>query len=259
MDEALHIGLWNISYEFYWSDFSSGYSTYDGDLLEFADSLWVDFWGKPTDERLASKPYFQFVKNHYMKADWNKVYDLLEATVIFYPKKKKASTRRFMQKCNEVLEKELSAYRFVNGLITEITSEQEIAAIEEAIAIAPDPVKIHLDQALKHFSDRQNPDYRNSIKESISAVEAMCIRITGNPQATLGQALKVLEAKISLHPALKSAYSSLYGYTSDSNGIRHALMDEPNLGAEDAKFMLVSCSGFINYLVAKAVKAGINL
>lgn len=32
-------------------------------------------------------------------------------------------------------------------------------------------------------------------------------------------------------------------------------MEESNLAFEDAKFMLVSCSAFVNYLVAKAAKA----
>jgi len=45
---------------------------------------------------------------------------------------------------------------------------------------------------------------------------------------------------------------ALYGYTSDSGGIRHALSDEDVTPTfEDAKFMLVSCSAFINYLKAK--------
>jgi hypothetical protein len=64
---------------------------------------------------------------------------------------------------------------------------------------------------------------------------------------------------IPMHPSLKSAFQNLYGYTSDANGIRHALLEEANLDFEDAKFMLVSCSAFVNYLVAKASKAGIGL
>jgi hypothetical protein len=46
----------------------------------------------------------------------------------------------------------------------------------------------------------------------------------------------------------------LYGYTSDTHGIRHALKDDSQPNAEDAKFMLVSCSAFVNYLVEKAQK-----
>lgn len=64
--------------------------------------------------------------------------------------------------------------------------------------------------------------------------------------------------KIAIHPALKKGFSNIYGYTSDASGIRHALLDEPNLDFENAKYMLVSCSAFINYLASKAAKAGIT-
>lgn len=77
--------------------------------------------------------------------------------------------------------------------------------------------------------------------------------------ATLGPALSAVDKKAKLHPSLKEAFQKLYGYTSDAQGIRHALMDEPTLDVEDAKFMLVSCSAFVNYLVVKAQKAGIAI
>ena len=61
------------------------------------------------------------------------------------------------------------------------------------------------------------------------------------------------------HWDLKNAFSSMYGWTSNTEGIRHGLQDEPDLGFEDAKYMLVACSGFINYLLEKAKKAGLDL
>lgn len=114
---------------------------------------------------------------------------------------------------------------------------------------------------MKFLSDRDNPNYRNSIKESISAVEAICKIIAKDSKATLGKALDIIEKslKVSMHPALKVAFDKLYGYTSTTEGIRHALMDLPKLDFEDAKFMLVACSAFINYLIVKADKAGIKL
>src|SRR5205814_4142658 len=109
------------------------------------------------------------------------------------------------------------------------------------------------------MSDRKNPDYRNSIKEAISAVEATCGMISGKPKATLGDALKVLREKGSVHPALEKAFSAIYGYTSDANGIRHALTEESNLTFSDAKFMVISCSAFVNYLRGKAAELNIRL
>ena len=121
------------------------------------------------------------------------------------------------------------------------------------------PVREHLSQSLTLLSNRQKPDYRNSIKESISAVESLAKIISKQNSATLGPALDAVEKKAKLHAVLKQAFQKLYGYTSDAQGIRHALMDEATLDAEDAKFMLVSCSAFVNYLVVKAQKAGIRI
>jgi hypothetical protein len=89
----------------------------------------------------------------------------------------------------------------------------------------------------------------------------MCNLIAESSSATLGQAIKELDRNktVTLHPALRDAFSKLYGYTSNAEGIRHALLDEPNLDFEDAKFMLVSCSAFVNYLKVKSAKAGISL
>ena len=60
--------------------------------------------------------------------------------------------------------------------------------------------------------------------------------------------LRLIEKKGILHQALKKAFSALYGYTSDADGIRHALLDESTLTKADARFMLISCSAFVNYL-----------
>ena len=101
-------------------------------------------------------------------------------------------------------------------------------------------------------------DYRNSIKESISAVEAYCREKTG--ESTLGKALSSMESKGFVFPKmLKTAFVNLYTYTNQPDtGIRHALMDEDGKyvpGQEEALFMLVSCCSFLNYLKKKEVSS----
>ena len=56
-------------------------------------------------------------------------------------------------------------------------------------------VAAHLQQALELYANRENPDYRNSIKESISAVESMARIVSGKPKATLHDAFKAIEKK----------------------------------------------------------------
>jgi hypothetical protein len=150
----------------------------------------------------------------------------------------------------------MAAYRFVDGLITKIAEEEEIRSIEKAIDEGERLVAKHLRRSLELLSDRSNPDYRNSIKESISAVERLASHVTGEEKGTLGQLLKKLEAHIELHHALKNAFSSMYGYTSDGGGIRHALTEKETPDFEDAKFMLVACSAFINYVEGKLKNSG---
>jgi len=260
MDDDLRNDLWNALTASYWDNINKYWIYNSPDMEILIKKIWVDHFKQPLDtlENAWSKTYKKIRKIFY-NYEWYEVYDFIEFIVYSYPYKD--DNQDFMDLCNSFLERELSAYRFIGGKITQITSEEEISEIEEALEISKPlkAVNTHLKTALDLLADRKSPNYRNSIKESISAVEAICNLITKEKNTTLGQALKKIENKVSLHSALKSAFSSLYGYTSDADGIRHALLDEPNLYFEDAKFMLVSCSTFINYLIIKASKAGIKI
>ena len=145
-------------------------------------------------------------------------------------------------------------YRVVNHCVTDITSDVELEAINDAIANSKDNVSEHFQKAVEHYSARPNPDVRNSIKESISGVEAVCRELTG--ETTLGQALKRLEDNgVVIHKMLKDEFIKFYAYANDSNsGIRHALMDNDVTYVptkDEAYYMLVTCSAFVNYLKRK--------
>jgi hypothetical protein len=90
------------------------------------------------------------------------------------------------------------------------------------------------------------------VRESIHAVEAVAVRLAPGT-GTLGAALKVLEQRGHLHGGLKAAFSSLYGYSSDEEGVRHALVfgDEAQVDEADALFMLGACASFVSYLLAR--------
>lgn len=52
-----------------------------------------------------------------------------------------------------------------------------------------------------------------------------------------------------MHSAMKSALEKLYVYISGANGIRHSNgLGEGNSKFEEAKYMLISCLAFVNYL-----------
>lgn len=262
MDDDLRNGLWNALTIFYWNKIY----VYDGyikgdDNINLFRVLWLDYFKLPIDTlSLEWNKMYKFLREHFFEYKWNEVYDFIEF-LISIERPYRIDRDAFINYCNNILQREVSAYRVVGDRFTEITSEEEVNEIEEAFDRAKSlkPVYLHLKSSIDFLSDRKSPNYRNSIKESISAVEAICNLISKGNKATLGQTLKEMEKKIEVHPALKKAFDSLYGYTSDAEGIRHALLKESNLDFEDAKFMLVSCSAFINYLIAKSSKIGIKL
>ncbi|WPL43546.1 AbiJ-NTD4 domain-containing protein [Priestia megaterium] len=263
IDKALRASLWNNVKVTYFNELS------DGAVLRLSNfrypayiitTLFKDFFKEPIDEYSgswsSSKKYFQ---DFFLKAEWYLLYDFIE----FLGSMELEESEEFKDSCNQILEREMSAYRFVGDYITPIIDEVEINEIETAITqktktkYAAD----HLSNALDLLSDRSNPDYRNSIKEAISAVESICKLIVGDSKTTLGRAINKIESEtgIILHADLKEGLKKLYHYTSDSAGIRHAIKDDSTVDFEDAKYMLVTCSAFVNYLVAKAEKAGVEI
>jgi len=96
-------------------------------------------------------------------------------------------------------------------------------------------------------------DWAGSVRESIHAVESVA-RTLAPDATTLAPALKAIEKNGALHPALKGAFGKLYGYASDKEGVRHALLngDRANVGADEAIFMLGACASFASYLWRKS-------
>ena len=105
----------------------------------------------------------------------------------------------------------------------------------------------HLKKAVEQI---RRGEFRDSVRESICAVESACQSLT---QKDLTTAVRALERDGMVHPALGSAIRKLYGYASNEDGVRHALKesDQTNVRREEAAFMLSSCAAFCSYLVQK--------
>ena len=193
----------------------------------------------------------------FSKAPYNEIFDLIEQICRFRYKQKERLDE-FCKLLNIILENEYVGYRMIEGRFVPITDENEITSIEDACNNKFEGVRAHISKAVGFIADRERKDCKNCIKESISAVESSCSIIVEDESATLGKAIKQLKDKgMEIHPALERAFLSFYGYTSDEGGIRHSEgMFESDVTFEEAKFMLVSCSAFVNYLTANYGKVG---
>ncbi|ASK87000.1 AbiJ-NTD4 domain-containing protein [Sphingorhabdus sp. SMR4y] len=144
------------------------------------------------------------------------------------------------------------AYRFVSGMLVPIADENEIQGVETALSeirlTDAAGVKAHLTKSAKMLRDG---DWATSIRESITAVESAA-RSAAPGTKDLKSALSELgKAGHLKHKALQSALNQLYGYTSDEQGIRHALVFKGEADADEAEavFMFGACASFVSYLL----------
>lgn len=240
----------------------------DADALKDLYLFAYDKFGKKIDyEVIAELPDYleedliTTINEDWDDFSWNTCFDFVEIILKFDYKAHEyyqEALKELKIKVNCILSDEKIGYRIINNQIINITNEEEIHELETAMDSIFTSVDNHIEKALKFFSDRKNPDYKNSIKESITAVESMCCIICGK-NVELGKALGKLEKNgIYIHGAMRSSFQSLYGYTSDESGIRHGGFEDKEVTEEDARFMLVTCSAFINYLKIKYEKIGGN-
>ena len=121
-----------------------------------------------------------------------------------------------------------------------------VVAIKELRQAGLSGAAAHLKEAGKQINEGT---WAGAVRESINAVESVA-RLLAPDANTLGPALAELERGGRLHPALKEAFSRLYGYTSDEEGIRHPLIENATspVGRDEAVFMLGACASFASYL-----------
>ncbi|WP_174020378.1 hypothetical protein G6L89_007135 [Agrobacterium fabrum] len=159
-----------------------------------------------------------------------------------------------------VLSQHRAAYRVVDGnTIAPFATEQEAVTV----TVALDELKSEgMDGAITHLRNSMSSAtagaWADSIRESIHAVESVARTIAAGT-STLAPALAAIEKKMQIHSALKAGFNSIYGFTSDAGGIRHALLDKgaAEVDEADALFMIGACSAFVTYLIQKKRAAGI--
>ena len=253
--------IWNAVREFLLEE-RKGFGSYhfDEEAQRFIERV-IGNHKKQPEDMISTKydevlRYFRISILEYM---FNQVLDLTEIMV-----NDRYITEDFLECMKNSFEQHSAAYwlytsqqpyRFVPRASKEQgeATQQAIETIRESNL---DGAAAHLRQATEHINAQQ---YADSITDSIHAVESVACVIDPKASKTLGPALKSLEeAGLLKHPALKAAFEKLYGYTSDEQGIRHALLDRdsPDAGLDEAMFMFGACASFAAYLAQKNQQAG---
>lgn len=257
MDDDLRHSLWNLHEELFDQIISRYRSESDkqalNNLLAF---YWTDFFKQPiTNFSLA---YYitqrrSDIQKLYYELRWSKVYSFLEFTANFLNYYMRNQYDTYKESCNFLLERENSAYRFIGDVISPITIPIEISEIETCLAIG-DEAAMHIESSLTLLANKEKDQSRESVAQSILAVEAIAKKVTNKPNAQLGDLYKKIP--LPSHQQLREALKNLYNYTSGKDGIRHALVESSEPVSKSlAQFMLVTCSAFVNLIRTESTAA----
>ena len=193
-------------------------------------------------------------KRIVMEGDFNRVLDFLEIAIDEHGR-----STEFATAVESLFERHVAAYRLhASGSHCRFfpsSSEAQGRAIERAMETLRDGsmggATTHLQNAAGHINAGR---FADSVRDSIHAVESAARVLSPEDSRTLTPALSALErAGVLKHPALRSAFAKLYGYTSDEQGIRHPLLESgaADVGLEEALFMFGACASFAAYLTEK--------
>lgn len=230
--------------------YGPGGSYFDRAWRIVAMDLHVRFFKEPRSSfRDDPSALMKKIETFIARSEFNWLFDLIE----FFVRHPGCSAQLKADLASAFIEAR-AAYRIVEGQIIAVGNEAQAEAITSAIDNADrfgsEAAKKHLLTAATRLRDGA---WSDSVRESITAVEAIARMLDPNSR-TLGPALKHLEQNGYLHGSLKGAFGKLYGYTSDEEGIRHALVFKAaaNVDEADALFMLGACASFVSYLASRA-------
>lgn len=156
IDDSLRNRLWNAFYGIYIERQKYGYyGEYTEILSRFLRLCWDLYFKSPVDSVPANwVKAHGFLRDYFLRCSWNEVYDFIEFASVNYPDR--WAKEEFINSCNTILEAELSGYRFVAGKIIDVTSEDEIQAIENAVT-ASGPLQPVADHLRRAHSTRNPP------------------------------------------------------------------------------------------------------
>ena len=223
----------------------------DGEWDAIFRALHRDFLVRPVDEFTISPetPVPLYKSLLLQELPLNKVFDLFQMIM-----RHEACPDEFTREVAEIFEHCRLAYVVDTqepATIFPAATRQEgvaiVGALKELREAGLQPAETHLRKAAELIN---GGDWPGAVRESIHAVESVARQLDPRASSTLEPALASLEKSGHLHHALKEAFSKLYGYASDEEGIRHPLIDKATspAGQDEALFMLGACASFASYL-----------
>jgi len=195
-------------------------------------------------------------RREMFRREWWGVYDFLEIALETAQDNWWQDRKRLRDAINLSLDQVGRHYCAVDTRIVQRFAQHEITTLDQALSNSSSASSTHLHRALSLLSQRPAGDFRNSLKESLCAVEAAARDFAEDERANLGELCSRLKGQKLLHSNLATSLSHLYWYGSGFGGARHALNSErvdsgDDIDGDDARLFLICCSAWVNYFSSR--------
>ncbi|PZW68402.1 hypothetical protein F471_01707 [Pseudomonas sp. URMO17WK12:I1] len=201
---------------------------------------------------------------------WDKAYDFCERlhnTLAratghywndeFHEKISKDEVRTFIsEEIQRLFEEESLAFEFSQGLVRRRGRRHTVDVTTRAQVVLGDTRLVnsrrHYDKAIAFFRNPINPDFENSVKEAVCAVEAAGKALFPMAKATtLGDLAKWFSSTkdVSVPKALAQTITGIYAYRSGGDGVGHGGSVGGAATAEVTEYVLAVCASQIIYFV----------
>lgn len=195
-------------------------------------------------------------QEHLFGAEWFLVYDVLEDLAEeLHP----SEAGKYSDRVNAAFAQAGVVYEFRDGFVERLDEAGREVGIQhsedETREVLTDefaPVLGQYEKALQGLHGRP-ADFKQAIRESANALEAVARIVSGKNKSTLGEAMNSIYGPGSQdhHKALKASLTSLYGYASGLPGARHGQNVDVEVSFEEALLTVRLCGAAIAFLIAE--------
>ena len=265
--ETARTGLLHLLLDLVDRDFVSGWKAVTGELQRIGRLAPVSYDTSSVPSRLQAKAD---AADALAGLSWDKAYDFCErlhshlATEVgyrddfdYHVQTPRSEVQIYIAaELQRIFLEEGLAYEFTDGLVRRRGRKHTVDLTTRAQVVLGDPrlssARKHYDKALHFFRHPSKPDFENTVKEAVCAVEAAGKALfPAAKAATLGDLAKWLSTTkdISVPKALCQTITGVYAFRSGGDGVGHGGATGGAATAEAAEYILAICASQVIYLV----------
>lgn len=189
-------------------------------------------------------------------ADWNHVYDLCQVIrEIIIDRFSAGEVKGWDSGLKSLFDEAGLAWRAVGSGIERVMDEATTGSIQAAKDVLGAPrfegPRDQLTLAIKFFSERPEPNLKDSINNAVGAVEAVAKIIAKKPDTGLSDLLKGNPFRTAIHQTLLDVLDKIYAYRGAVTAHGQTGSQSEHCGNEEAEWILGICAMSIFYLGKK--------